>query len=756
MLPGKNKKKEKELYWAIVLEPEWVQAGIWWIKGEEANFIAKSSPNAWELEEELLETADSALSAAVQNLSDEFDEEPSKAVFGLLASWVKDGEIKEIHLETIKEICKKLSLEPVGFVVLPEAIAYYYKNQEGSPLNAVVIGAFKEYIEISVFKLGNLVGSTEVARSVSYVDDVVEGLSRFSLDRAPSRFILYDGRGGDLEDVRQNLIQANWDDNKNINFLHTPKIEVMDPDEKLRAVSLAGASEIANVETIKDKTAATVQEFESDEIDTPVGSDAGNLIEPEDDVTPEELGFVVGQDAAKMMHKDKLPLSPNDTEDAQVEEPELEVPVESVRREEIRSKENAKNEIEGNEERPRNSRFSKLKFGGLGFLRKSYLGSISLPKKLPSTPIIYGVVFLVLLMIAGFLAWWYLPKATVTLYLTTRTLDERILVSVDPQFAQTGDARIAGSKVTVTASGTDSKSTTGTKVVGERASGEVTIYRIGPQIDLPSGTVLTGSGGLEFTLNESVTLASGSAISAGQISASITASDIGAQYNLASESVFRVANYSISDVEAKNESDLSGGSSTEVSAVSANDREALLNKLQNELVAKAKEQILSEIGQNQIFIEESIEIEILSTSFSAAVGDEVSNLTLELEISAEVLVVDRDEVVNLALDQLERKVPDGYVLRESQLDTDFEIESFEDGEYKILIKATANLLPDIDYDEIKKGIKGRYPAMVENYLNNEVPGFARAEITLFPKLPGRLGTLPHVVSRIEIELASER
>src|SRR4030067_5794 len=149
-LPGKEKEKKKELYWALIIESDWVQAGIWTINENKAQIISFSQPTSWALEGELIQAVDTVLSTAIQNFP-ENETEPSKTVFGVVASWVSEGQIKKEYLDKLKQICSKLSLEPVGFVVLPEAISNLVKVEEGAPLSSVVLGLSKEKIEISIF-----------------------------------------------------------------------------------------------------------------------------------------------------------------------------------------------------------------------------------------------------------------------------------------------------------------------------------------------------------------------------------------------------------------------------------------------------------------------------------------------------------------------------------------------------------------------------------------------------------------------------
>jgi hypothetical protein len=262
-----KKEKPPELLWSIVIEEGWVQAGVWYIGEKEAEVISISSPTAWKEDEELVGAVDTTLSSSIQKLPEEY-EEPNKTVFGVSSSWVKDGEISEEYLNKIKKVCTELSLIPVGFVVLPEAIAHLYKSEESSPVSAIIVGLGIEFLEISVFKLGNLVGTTQVSRSVSVVEDIVEGLSRFeNAAPLPSRFILFDGKEVQLEEAKQALMQAEWNDSEKVKFLHTPEVEILSSDKKVIAVSLAGANEIGHVTQVAAKVVEP---------------------EPEDEVPPEE------------------------------------------------------------------------------------------------------------------------------------------------------------------------------------------------------------------------------------------------------------------------------------------------------------------------------------------------------------------------------------------------------------------------------------------------------------------------------------
>jgi len=735
LISSKDSKEKKDIYWALLIEPGWVQAGVWTIIGSSAQAVSLSPPNSWKLEEEFMSAADASLSASAQNLPEDY-EEPSKTVFGVVSSWVTGGEIKAEYLQMIKQACSKLSLEPVGFVVLSEAVSHYVKQKEGSPLSAVVLGVSEDSLELSIYRLGNIVGATKVARSVSLVDDVAEGLSRFlGSDPIPSRFILYGGKDSELEETRQSLVKGNWEDLEALKFLHPPKIEILDYEEKIRAVILAGASEIADISSVL-----------SEEKRETVEGETTNLTDEDGDLSAVDLGFVLDKDIKTEEEKETRHEIVTDEEVS--ESPDISA---NETRDEVKEKK---------ESFMRKFSFKlplmkvKEKVSGIfGFFSKK----TSTGEKTGRKAFLIGFSIFITLLIVGFLLWWYYPKALVTVYLSAQSLEEKIEVLVDPNAEDPDyDLSILPGKIfTETVSGDRTKSTTGTKTVGENASGEVIFYRVGPELTLAAQTTINGPDNLSFSLNETVTVASGSAGSPGTTKARVTAQSIGAQYNLAANTSFSVSNYSINDIEAKNEESFSGGSSREISAVSLQDQESLEEKLTEELEETAKKLIMDKLSQNLLFVEKSLETTSLSRNFSNKVGDEASTLKLSLELKVSAIAVDGDALISVAGEALKDRVPSGFVLREEQIDVSFISQAKEGENYKLQILVKANLLPAVDTLDIAESIKGKYPHVAYQYLDEEFPAFSRADIEFKPKLPGRLGTLPRVGKNIEVIIAAE-
>lgn len=690
-----GEKKQKDLYWAIVLEPGWIQAGVWEIVENKAEVISVSPVTPWETESEIVSASDAALSSAIQLLPEGLSE-PSKTVFGVPPSWVDKGQIKEEHLNKIKKICTELSLEPSGFVVLSEAIAHLIKVEEGSAVNAIVAGFGKDFLELSVFKLGNLAGTTQVARSVSFFDDVAEGLSRFSLaEGLPSRIVIYDGKEGELEEVKEALTAGSWENMDKVKFFHTPKIEILTPEKKVTAVALAGATEIAGIMELS--------------------KDHQNLVTPRESLSPEELGFVVGEDVASR-------------QPTQIEkQPEVvQKPVQKVRT------------------------FDLL---------KKKIGSFRIPKvngkkNLTIAGSVAGA-FVVL-----FLFFWILyPKAVVKVYVSPKRFEEKVEATVLKDSGSTDIANkiVAGQIASVGVSGEKTKSTTGTKKVGDKAGGSINIQNGTSSIlKLSEGTLVAAANNLRFSLVNSASISAAlSPSTPGTYVVEVAAEGIGAEYNLAKNEVFSVGNYSKSEVDAIATTDFTGGSSRDISAVSLEDTNSLLNSLTSELSENAKKDLLSSISSDQFLIEDSLVATPSSKIFSNKVGDEASNLKLSLGLKSSAIYVSKKDLIDLSQKVLEGVGPNGFYLDPSNLS--FSFTRLKDLSSASLFNLTvkADFLPKEDLASLTKIISGKSTSAVEEKFS-QIPGFIRAEINIKPKLPWIFGYFPRLSKNISIEILGER
>ena len=53
LLPKKSETK-KDLFWSVVIESGWIQAGVWEVENEIVKIISVGPPCAWKADEELI------------------------------------------------------------------------------------------------------------------------------------------------------------------------------------------------------------------------------------------------------------------------------------------------------------------------------------------------------------------------------------------------------------------------------------------------------------------------------------------------------------------------------------------------------------------------------------------------------------------------------------------------------------------------------------------------------------------------------
>lgn len=371
----------------------------------------------------------------------------------------------------------------------------------------------------------------------------------------------------------------------------------------------------------------------------------------------------------------------------------------------------------------------------------------------------FGAGVIVLFLGVFFAAWWFLPKAVITIYVSPKTLEkkETLLVSSKIASADIPEKIIPGEVIETEVSGEKTTSTTGAKTIGDKASGEVTIRNgTSSNVKLSSGSIITSSGEGKFELSQAASVSSATSPSSpGTAQVKVVAKDIGSQYNLAKDSLFKVANYPQSEVDAVATGDFSGGASREIQAVAKEDVDNLQKDLEAELLEKGKNDLRSKTDQGQLFLEDSVSVNIAKKDASNEVGDEAATLKLSMTAKVIGLAVSKEDISLYYRDVLGPQVPDGFVLRDDQVEAQFLLESEKDGRYELQVILSANLLPSVDIEEVKKRLSGKFPGVAQEYLGT-IPGYSGAEIAISPRLPGKLGVIPHITKRIEIEVASKK
>lgn len=363
---------------------------------------------------------------------------------------------------------------------------------------------------------------------------------------------------------------------------------------------------------------------------------------------------------------------------------------------------------------------------------------------------------------------YYLPQATVTVFAEKQTLDRDVTITVDPNAtsANVKTLTVPATAVTAQANKTQTFPATGKKDIGTKAGGTVTIYnKTDKDKTLAAGTVLTASG-LQFLLTTSITVESATTetgidpitlkmttvTTPGSADVTVAAADIGDNYNLDAKSTFTVAKFDASSFSGRNDKALAGGSKKSVKVVTATDQSEALDTLDSSLADDAAQALKAKVTSGKELLAETVKQEVTTKEYSQQVGDQADEFTLTLEVSANGLIVDPDDIRSMLDTEVAAKVPDGY-----RLDTEHSsienhvLSTEEDGAVRLTSTYKTQVIPEIDVEAMRKAIAGKNPSVVEDYLKSQsnLHGY---DITLKPKLPGPFYHLPSIESHIDIKV----
>lgn len=777
---------EKEYLFALQIDHETTSGAVWGIQESKAKVFGLSPSFNWQEEGQLLSATDEAYSAATEKAALSEENEPQKVIFGLPFPWVKGEKILPEKLSLLKKICQSLDLKPVGFVVIAEAIIKYLKALEGVPLNAILVSLASAEIELTLVRLGKIVGRSQVKRSENLGDDVAEALSRIKTEEVlPARIILY-GQEDLIEEKKDEILDFPWlDKEEDFNFLHLPKTEVMASEFSLKAVALAGGTEVAKAEGIEAEiffAAEEIQKAQKEEKDSketaeesaaPAAEEEGEKdseIPKESEESDLDFDFVADKPVGpqKELSSDQDSSSPQPLKAPlpvsslpEFKEETAFTPEEKPKPSLIKGKFRLPFFKKGAAAGSRLSSFKSLPAKLIAFPKKIF-ASLRFSKKPPVLGIFaLGLIFLLVGAFYYFL--WALPRAEVILYVSPQLLEEDLKITLDSTAERSDVSQmiIPASLVSQTIEDSQDAQTTGTKIVGEKATGEVTLYnRTSEEKNLDAGTLLTGPDDLQFSLNEEVTIPAETTGPdytkvPGKATISVTAVEIGSEANLASGTEFEVGKYSQTDLIAKNDSAFSGGSSREIRVVAKTDQEKLLASLLEKLQNQALEALNQKISSSEKIVTDSLTQEVLAKNYNHQVDDEVDQISLSLKVKFEALAYQDQELNELIEEKIRISIPSGYEFKSEETEVSFKLSqaiSPQKAEFDASFKA--KLLPQIDVDQIRRNLKGKKPEVGEFYLTG-LTNLADYEVYFQPKLPEKLKTFPRITKNISIEIRSQ-
>lgn len=717
---NKTKSPEPEYFLAVEIHESLIKTALWEVLEGQPQVVNVGSYESWADEESLINGVDSSLDQAIKIIKGQ----PKRVIFGLPASWMEEEKIHSTKTKLITHLCKELGLEPIGAVTTNRAIAHFLKKREGMPPTVILLEVYTSKVAVSYVYLGTVNKTEEVARSGDLAHDVEEGLTRMDLPNYPARFILTNGGG--LEEESQQITAFPWTDR--LPFKHIPKVEILPVDFSIKAIALTGGIEAVQFIGLE------VKDDDTEVINTSPREESNLVIPEETPSSMEELGFAYEETSPPVTIPQAVPLEPSmDSIDESRDDYEEEVEPEFA--------------FADGEITPPTK-------------KKPHFNLIlpTLPRiKVPRLPHLNYLFLLIIpaIIVLGFLAYLYFGQAQITIHFTPQKVSKQLGIAI-AETPQSGIPTLIASKKSFSGSAQESISTTGTATVGDKATGTVTLGNktVAPII-LKAGSVITNdTGKYSFVLKEAVTIASASADSLDTISGKVagvqvTASKIGAEFNLAKGTVFSVDNYSKAVAAAVAESDFSGGTSRTVNAVSKADQDKLLATATEKIKSKVQTDSQAENpGYKTLPLSE---IQFTKKQFDHNVSEEATTVSLVLEGFLDALVYSEDSLYTLAINEIKTQIPTGSFTKKETTSVRLDNPIKTDGQYQSKVMVEAALYPEIDDKKLGEFIKGKFVSGIRHFFE-PIPGFTGVDIKIFPPLPLITKILPF--RNINFELVS--
>ncbi len=712
--------------------------------------------------DELVQTIDKTISRAEEILPP--DIQTHKTVFGVKDNWIdnESKKIKKEYLHKLKKASDALSLTPVGFLVISEAVAHMLQADEGSPLSAVLAEVGKREVKLTLYRGGKIVETARGGLEENAATTTDTLLKEFTTAVLPARVILYSNK--EHKNLGHEFTKHQW--SKSLPFLHVPQVNALAYDFDIKAVTFGASEQMGlTVSNLSEKIPDISTSIEpEDELKNPDGELKTNDISEGGG----NFGFVLGKDVAKdgvgvipQHEKKEDDIIPAKKDDDSMPLMNLHGPK--------RESDKSSFEYDDDEEEPTNDE-SKIGFKNMVENSLAFLGSIkpsgvfekitNLREKKGLLMPILAIIGILIVFVGFTLFYYFNTKAEVVLSVKPEIVEtsEKVIFST-ASGTNFSENIIAGKSVTVAIDGELEVNTTGKKDVGEKAKGKVTVYNNSDDdISISSGTRLTSSNDLVFVTQNDIEIdaATGDVFSGtkpGTKDVDVVAEEIGTDSNLPSGTRFTIGNNS--DLAARNGSAFSNGTKKTVTVVSADDIKKLRTDLPKSLSEKAVEELSKKIGGDEKILPVIINSSLEKEKFDKEEDDETGKVKLTATVVFEEIAYNQSELTDFSKAILKKEYSDDISFADNKFETRItEPEAGEDGEVAAALDINAGLLPKIDTTEIVKKIKGRSAKEIKNMLTS-LPQVEKAEIKYTPNLLFLTSLFPTLPNNINVSLFAQ-
>ncbi len=739
-LPFGQKTQESEYFFSLNIGLSLVSASLWSLTGKNLEILGTSTM-PYSDTEDLIDKANRALEKALGA----FELEPEKILFGVPDGWLMDDNLKEPYLKLLRTMLKEYGLEPLAYVATSHALSHFVHKHEGVPLSAVLVEV-GDFVVVTVVQAGKIIGTKAAKHTDQLFADVEKAINGISgVENLPSKILLYSAdQTTSLTRLKESLLSYPWV--QKLPFLHLPKIETLPATTINDALVYAGASEmLPDVSPAISYAGAGSQ--------SPIARVESLLSNAADAAG---LGFVTGD----VLNQEKPAPAEPSKEDDNLRDPEG--PLFEEEEPPLRHQPAVRAPMEVMA--PIEEEFVQVENKLTPYFAKiqRFIPTSLSHSKFANRRLLIPLGVIVLLAVAYLL----LIKAEVTILVDPKILEKDAQVIADPKVKSVDEANkiIPGTIVETSVTGTAQGTATGQKAIGNAAKGTVILYnQTSNSVSVPSGTTLTSDKGVKYKLDSGVQLPAQS-VSTGSAFQKITtpgksdpvnatAVAIGPESNLAPLANLTVGNYAQADVVAQNDSAFAGGTSKNVTVVTADDQKKLQAQVTADLKKKASDELQGKLQAGQKVPVDALSVTDSKFVFNKSVNDQATEFTVNATLKVKGTAYVDTDLKTILGKMVETTVPDGYVLNLQETETQADISSVDkDGKITFLAKFRAKLLPNLGTDELKGRLRGRSVGEVAEIVKG-LENAVGSEVKTSPNLPSALVRMPLLIKNITIKVS---
>jgi hypothetical protein len=704
----KRQPQEETNYLSLTITSNKVLASIWQLFGDELNFIGYSSKNFHNIDGLINEAA-----VAIDNAAAHIKNDVTQVVFGLSYYWFEDGKVTKETATILKNLSRELDLEAQAFVPISASVNHFLKLQKQEPLDAVYIGAFGDFTEISFLSGENI--TPKIFKGSATKENITRLLKDLKLEikqSLPPKIIIYDSDSIVYKDLEKA-------DLKDI-FEKEPKLEQFTDEDIAKCIAYSQAADVLGHDPtfgkaepdLLDEAAIVQPDQVQKEIEEPSNENQEET-PPVDIIQAASAGFDFKENEDILeLNKAQVTKVETPTIDASRQETfdnldsdEYAVEIDKHRLGSAHTGyESPGQKIEETKNSHKNNFFDNLlTLSWLSTLTSGFSKEGKGKKLLAPILILLALLVIVIYMVALTFS-----NAQVIIKANSKPQEADIDVTVaSGATIDTTRSRIPGEIISTTVSDSSQTQATGSKKTGNYAKGEVNVLNwTTTKASFDKGESLISKNGIKFKLDSHVEIASRSASTPGQATVSVVAQDYGTSSNISAQTEFTFQKFDELLYSAKNDTAFSGGDEKQVTVVSKDDITKLENNLTDQLTTKARQELKDKNPTSQL-TDDAITVKVNKKQFDKNLDDEATSFKLDMEIEATALVYDPNILKELLAKEAQEDSQDKLIATSDNIDIlDLTAKRGKDS-LKLSGKYRANLIPNINVDELKNKIAGK-------------------------------------------------